>query len=133
MNTEEKIEVMTAHINKKPIQMRLSAVSGVGRERTWTHSHRPDWNWTDFDYRIKPEVAVTPWNYRTAPVKGSLRSLGAPAQWGTIVALTQHGIYLDWRAAELPQPIDFISYARLASEYEYTLDGGSVSPAGALS
>ena len=43
---EEKLEVIRAWLEKKPIE-----VSRIGKE--WGQTSSPTWNWEVFDYRIK--------------------------------------------------------------------------------
>lgn len=48
--TQEKIAVMQAHVDGKTIQ-----VYGNG-SWCWSDTYDPRWNWTDFTYRVAPEV-----------------------------------------------------------------------------
>ncbi len=52
MTTKEKIEVMQAYLNGKKIQFKEIA------DDTWedcSYRFEPDWNWSVFRYRVKPE------------------------------------------------------------------------------
>jgi hypothetical protein len=65
MTTKEQIAVMQGYVDGKQVQMRLCS----GK---WTYITRPNWNWLENEYRIKPEprewwisqdeVAQTPQN-----------------------------------------------------------------------
>lgn len=46
--TQEKIAVMQAHVDGKKIQIYSNG--------SWSESYDPRWNWTDFDYRVAPEL-----------------------------------------------------------------------------
>lgn len=50
MTTQEKIAVMQAHVDGKTIQVYSYSNGG------WSESYDPRWNWTDFTYRIAPEL-----------------------------------------------------------------------------
>lgn len=53
--TQEKIEVMQAYANGEQIQFKV--YGGV----KWFDANPPKWNWTDCDYRIKPEKKYRPY------------------------------------------------------------------------
>lgn len=48
--TQEKIAVMQASLDGKAIQVRDP------HEPKWHEAYKPLWNWTDFTYRVAPEV-----------------------------------------------------------------------------
>ena len=50
MNTKEKIAVMQAFVEGKEIQV-STRHSTEWKRLTWV----PEWDWTSYDYRIKPE------------------------------------------------------------------------------
>lgn len=50
MTTADKIRVMQAHMEGKPIEVRPVT---MGRE--WSPAPDPVWNWLDNTYRVKPE------------------------------------------------------------------------------
>ena len=47
--TQEKIAVMQAHVDGKPIQVCSNACD-------WMEASIPHWNWRDFNYRVAPEI-----------------------------------------------------------------------------
>ena len=56
MNLKERIEVMQAHLDKKPIQERC--LSCAGNQIIWRDVTNPDFecfDWQNKDYRIKPK------------------------------------------------------------------------------
>lgn len=52
MNTQEKIEVMSAYLQGKAIEVR-----GDGEEE-WAACDAPVWNWDDCEYRVQAEPKV---------------------------------------------------------------------------
>ena len=50
MNTKEKIAVMQAFVEGKEIQT-TTHYSTEWKELTWV----PEWDWTSYNYRVKPE------------------------------------------------------------------------------
>ena len=53
MNTKQKIEVMQAWLDGKPIQRERK---GLADWADWSATNEPVWCWSDFNYRIKPPV-----------------------------------------------------------------------------
>lgn len=52
MNTAEKIEVMKAYLYGKPIQLKMK-LNNLWED--YSDILAPDWNWSCYDYRVKPE------------------------------------------------------------------------------
>ena len=53
MNTKEKIEIMQAFLKGKKIQVK---VKGTNEEfKDFISTKEPTWDWTHFEYRVKPE------------------------------------------------------------------------------
>lgn len=64
MNTKEKIEVMQAWEDGKPIQYKTS-IRDMWND--WEYSYEPNWNWEECKYRIKPgpkEIWVNEFSYQ---------------------------------------------------------------------
>lgn len=51
--TEEKIEVMKAFVQGRPIEYSFDG------ETDWSLIKDPDWDWSEFDYRIASETMMT--------------------------------------------------------------------------
>ena len=51
MNTQEKIEIMQAHLDGAVIQ-------SDAKGDTWSDVGNPVWNWYSIDYRVKPEPEI---------------------------------------------------------------------------
>lgn len=97
MNTKEKIEVMQAWVNKKPIQFR---VHGCADYHDWCECDEPVWDWNSNDYRIKPEP-LTRWV--VIQPKGMIHSMYGtedPAR-RCLAAISKHVNTADWRIAQL--------------------------------
>lgn len=56
MTTEERIEIMKAYVNGKQIQFRAINSSSI-----WHDIDEPQWDWSDSEYRIKPEPKRRPY------------------------------------------------------------------------
>ena len=53
MDTKQKIEVLQAYLDGKPIQI------GTGSQWVdYTEGSEPLWKWSSFNYRVKPEPMV---------------------------------------------------------------------------
>lgn len=55
MTTQEKIEVMQGYVDGKQIEYVYKGQS------LWRDIEKPSWNWTMFDFRIKPEKKYRPY------------------------------------------------------------------------
>lgn len=58
MTTQEKIDVMQAYLDGKPIQIRNRAVVS---EWTDLEVKEPSWNWNTYVYRVKPGSKLRPY------------------------------------------------------------------------
>lgn len=78
MNTKEKIAVMQAYVDGKPIE-------GRQHDRAWvTFGGEPEWDWVDWDYRVKSLAQdVIPWDAITDEFICSARD-----EDGTVVIAT---------------------------------------------
>lgn len=50
MNTEDKIEIMQAFVDGKPIEVRFTSHIG-----DWYTCVDPTWDWLNCEYRLKPD------------------------------------------------------------------------------
>ena len=60
---KEQIEIMTHYLNGGEIKFKRKDINIT----TWTDAELPNWNWNDFDYRIKEErqkVTIEKWLFR---------------------------------------------------------------------
>lgn len=56
MNTEDKIKVMQAFLKGKTIQ-----VKSIEYNSDWEDIADTNWNWDDYEYRVKPEPEYRPY------------------------------------------------------------------------
>lgn len=57
MTTKEKIAVMQAFLEGKPIQYKLA----TGSDTDWVRNDEPRWDWEHCIYRIKPQPKLRPY------------------------------------------------------------------------
>lgn len=55
MTTKEMIAVMQASEEGKTIEYRISRISDPAAKDEWDENQAPAWNWSEYDYRVKPE------------------------------------------------------------------------------
>lgn len=58
MTTQEKIAVMQAHEDGKKIEFRLHG------KTQWIAQPCPIWNWVEYEYHVKPEDDLRPYDWR---------------------------------------------------------------------
>lgn len=49
MNTEDKIKIMQAFVDGKPIEVRFT------EHKSWHTCVDPKWDWWEYEYRLKPD------------------------------------------------------------------------------
>lgn len=88
MTTKEMIEVMQAYERGEQIEYRMKTIP---ENNEWvTMTQEPEWNWTEFEYRVKPKPTYRPYKNAGEFLK---------AQW-------EHGMYLrDKVSRELVIPL----------------------------
>lgn len=59
MDINEKIRIMQAFAQGKPIEFRAKGDTG---NPNWMASSTPTWNWDTFDYRVKPGLVAVPYD-----------------------------------------------------------------------
>lgn len=71
MDTKQKIEVMQAYVDGKPIEV---AIKGeCGRPIAWSliATENPNWNWAVYDYRIAQDMELKAYNLNEGSVRAS--------------------------------------------------------------
>ncbi len=63
-STLEKIKVMQAFCDGKTIECRNQSISNY----TYDRSTYPAWNWSQFDYRVKPTPKLRAWHINEVPL-----------------------------------------------------------------
>ena len=58
MTTKDMIEVMQAYERGEQIEIRMKTIPENDEWDTMTQE--PEWNWSDFDYRVKPKPKYVP-------------------------------------------------------------------------
>lgn len=76
MDTKQKIEVMQAFLDGRPIEVSHS-VRGNDRRSGWSLLDRnePKWNWAELDYRIAEDMELKAYNIFTDALKYTVRSI----------------------------------------------------------
>ena len=59
MTTKDMIEVMQAYERGEQIEIRMKTIPENDEWDTMTQE--PEWNWSDFDYRVKPKPTYRPY------------------------------------------------------------------------
>lgn len=64
MNVEQTIEairVMQAYVDGKEVEFKWGSMD-------WNSTDKPEWNWSAYDYRIKPTATLRPWTADEVPL-----------------------------------------------------------------
>jgi len=61
MTTQEKIEVMKAHVEGKEIESILYGMAVMSSQEKWTSDSNPSWDWGRKSYRVKPREPRRIW------------------------------------------------------------------------
>lgn len=94
MNTQEKIRVMSAFAQGEKIEF----ITKHESDSEWLQINEPNWNWMDYDYRIKPKPKYQPFNNREECINEMKKHV--PFGWikndisnKTIIEVEKQGIY----------------------------------------
>ena len=69
MNIEQTIEairVMQAYVDGKEVELKWMS-------KDWNSTDKPEWNWSAYDYRIKPTATLRPWTADEVPLGAWMR------------------------------------------------------------
>lgn len=99
--TKEAIRVMQAYVDGKEVEYKWGLMD-------WNSIDKPEWNWSAYDYRIKPTATLRPWTADEVPVGAQTRSKLKPSERFLI---TQSNLSLNLKQW-------------LLGEYEHSTDGG---------
>jgi len=69
MNREQTIEairVMQAFVDGKEVEFKWGSMD-------WNSTDKPEWNWSAYDYRIKPTPVLRPWTADEVPLGAWIR------------------------------------------------------------
>ena len=64
--TIEAIRVMQAYVDGKEVEFKWASMD-------WNSTDKPEWNWSAYDYRIKPTATLRPWTADEVPVGAQMR------------------------------------------------------------
>ena len=70
MNREQTIEairVMQAYVDGKEVEFKWGSMD-------WNSTDKPEWNWSAYDYRIKPTATLRPWTADEVPLGAQARN-----------------------------------------------------------
>lgn len=98
--TKEAIRVMQAYVDGKEVQFKWGSMG-------WSSTDKPEWNWSAYDYRIKPTATLRPWTADEVP-------LGA---WMRFKRNPQDRVLLGWVSVQADRDL-------WLDEREYSADGG---------
>ena len=69
--TIEAIRVMQAFVDGKEVEFKWGSMD-------WNSTDKPEWNWSAYDYRIKPTPVLRPWTADEVPLGAWMRSKHNP-------------------------------------------------------
>jgi len=69
--TIEAIRVMQAFVDGKEVEFKWGSMD-------WNSTDKPEWNWSAYDYRIKPTAKLRPWTADEVPLGAWIRFKDKP-------------------------------------------------------
>ena len=104
MNIEQTIEairVMQAYVDGKEVEFKWGSMD-------WNSTDSPEWNWSAYDYRIKPTAKLRPWTADEVPLGAQVRSKSYHPDHRSLITTSGNPIHREgW-----------------LSGYEHSTDGG---------
>jgi hypothetical protein len=64
--TKEAIRVMQAYVDGNEVEFKWGSMD-------WNSTDKPEWNWSAYDYRIKPTATLRPWTADEVPLGAWIR------------------------------------------------------------
>lgn len=118
--TEKAIKVMQDYVNGKEVEYRI-----VGKD-DWYNAATPCWDWTLYDYRVKPEPKVRPYTFEEL--------CEAVKKHGALVRLNKNYavysmVFFDRACLNLGSCEEYESYEDFANNYKWLDDN---SPCGVV-
>ena len=99
--TIEAIRVMQAYVDGKEVEFKWGSMD-------WNSTDKPEWNWSAYDYRIKPTPVLRPWTADEVPLGAWMRNKSVQYDRWIIVHLQYSSLNReDW-----------------CKNYEHSTDGG---------
>ena len=69
--TKEAIRVMQAYVDGNEVEFKWGSMD-------WNSTDKPEWNWSAYDYRIKPTAKLRPWTADEVPLGAWIRFKDKP-------------------------------------------------------
>ena len=69
--TKEAIRIMQAYVDGNGVEFKWGSMD-------WNSTDKPEWNWSAYDYRIKPTATLRPWTADEVPLGAWMRSKHNP-------------------------------------------------------
>ena len=69
--TIEAIRIMQAFVDGNEVEFKWMS-------KDWNSTDKPEWNWSAYDYRIKPTATLRPWTADEVPLGAWMRSKHNP-------------------------------------------------------
>ena len=69
--TIEAIRIMQAFVDGKEVEFKWMS-------KDWDSTDKPEWNWSAYDYRIKPTTTIRSWTADEVPLGMQMRSKHNP-------------------------------------------------------
>ena len=98
--TKEAIRVMQAFVDGKEVEFKWGSMD-------WNSTDKPEWNWSAYDYRIKPTATLRPWTADEVPLGAWMRSKHNP----------QDRMLIHWVSSQCDREMWF-------DKNEHSTDGG---------
>jgi hypothetical protein len=98
--TIEAIRVMQAFVDGKEVEFKWMS-------KDWNYNDKPEWNWSAYDYRIKPTAKLRPWTADEVPLGAQARNREHPKTRWLIDRTSSEENRKDW-----------------CEKYEHSTDGG---------
>ena len=99
--TKEAIRVMQAYVDGKEVEFKWGSMD-------WNSTDKPEWNWSAYDYRIKPTATLRPWTADEVPLGAWMRNKSVQYDRWIIV-------HLQYSSRNREEWLD---------KYEHSTDGG---------
>ncbi len=71
--TKEAIRVMQAYVDGNEVEFKWGSMD-------WNSTDKPEWNWSAYDYRIKPTAKLRPWTADEVPLGAWIRFKDKPQE-----------------------------------------------------
>ena len=91
--TIEAIRIMQAYVDGKEVEFKWGSMD-------WNSTDKPEWNWSAYDYRIKPTETLRPWTADEVPLGAWIRCKKTPHDrhlLGWVSDQTDRELWLDER------------------------------------